>query len=51
MSDDIDKHVLKRYEIATKLGKGVQRAPSWPLGGWNIVFKGSLGGGGHRRMA
>jgi hypothetical protein len=23
MSDDIDKHVLKRYEIATKLGKGV----------------------------
>ncbi|ELR10916.1 extracellular response kinase, putative [Acanthamoeba castellanii str. Neff] len=22
MSDDIDKHVLKRYEIATKLGKG-----------------------------
>lgn len=31
MSDDIDKHVLKRYEISTKLGKGVRTEMAFPL--------------------
>ena len=25
MTDEIDKHVLKKYEIQQKLGKGVRR--------------------------
>lgn len=27
MTEEIDKHVLKKYEIQQKLGKGVRRAP------------------------
>ena len=39
MSEDIDKHVLRKYEICQKLGKGVSHTPldpdlerRWPPG-------------------
>jgi len=27
MSEEIDKHVLRKYEIVSKLGKGVSKVP------------------------
>jgi len=29
MSEEIDKHVLRKYEIVSKLGKGVRARPAW----------------------
>lgn len=52
MSEEIDKHVLKKYEIQQKLGKGVSSScdfsdprlpveliPAFPLQAYGIVWK------------
>ena len=41
MSEEIDKHVLRKYEIVSKLGKGVsaRRACAFPAGPWGACAR------------